>query len=69
VPIDEANRRMRQRGHLESEHESTLLRRYNSAQRLYFDHARPWERASIVVDNTDPAAPTIIDPTNAHAAH
>ena len=69
VPVDEANRRMSQRGDLDSEHESDLLRRYNGAQRLYFAHARPWKRASVVVDNTDPTAPTIIDPANAHAAH
>lgn len=68
VSFEEANRRMRRRGGLDAEIEAGLVRRYNGAQRLYFDHAKPWERASLVVDNTDPANPAIIDPASAHAA-
>jgi uridine kinase len=37
-------------------------RRYVEGQRLYFREARPWDHASVVVDNTDLAAPTIIVP-------
>jgi uridine kinase len=68
VPVDEANRRMTERGGLDKDLTPALLRRYNDAQALYFARARPWERASVVIDNTDPTDPTIIDPANAHAA-
>lgn len=69
VPRLEAQRRMRHRGGLDRENRTGLLERYDGAQELYFAHARPWERASIVVDNTEPAAPATIAPADAHAAH
>ncbi|NTW39964.1 MAG: uridine kinase [Cellulomonadaceae bacterium] len=68
VSLDEANRRMRQREGLARGLGDGLLQRYNDAQRLYFAQARPWERATIVVDNTDPTAPAAIEPASAHAA-
>ncbi len=69
VTRSEAHRRMGHRGGLDREDRAALLQRYDGAQQLYFAHARPWERASIVVDNTDPTAPATIPPADAHAAH
>jgi hypothetical protein len=34
---------------------------YVDGQRIYFARARPWERASIVVDNPDVIVPRILD--------
>ena len=56
VPFDEATRRMVRR---DGEHRPTD--RYVGGQRLYFAAASPWERASLVVDNTDVDDPRIID--------
>lgn len=35
-------------------------RRYVEGQRRYFTVARPWERASIVIDHAEPAAPSLL---------
>ncbi|WP_152365422.1 uridine kinase [Microlunatus speluncae] len=35
-------------------------RRYVEGQRLYFEACRPWQRADLVIDNTDPRHPMII---------
>ena len=40
--------------------------RYVHGQRRYLREARPWERATVIVDNTDLAAPMIIDPALAN---
>ena len=69
VPVDEADRRMTERGDLDKTLAPALLRRYNEAQSLYFACAQPWVRASVVIDNTDPTNPTVIQPAAAHAAH
>jgi hypothetical protein len=36
-------------------------RRYTGAHRIYLDACDPLRRASVVVDNTDPAAPRVIN--------
>ena len=41
------------------------MRRYVHGQRLYFEAARPWERATFVIDNSDFAAPKVIRPVAA----
>ena len=56
VPLDEATRRMALR-----DGEDRPMDRYVGGQRLYFDAAAPWERASLVIDNTDPGNPRIVD--------
>ncbi len=61
VPFLEAARRMAQRDGLDADPESGLMHRYVGAQRAYFRDAAPWERASLVVDNTDVDNPRIID--------
>jgi len=65
VPFTETARRMavRDGSHPDPEHES--MRRYVRGQRLYFESAKPWQRATRVVDNTDPAAPRILSPGEA----
>ncbi|GAA4838768.1 hypothetical protein GCM10023221_15330 [Luteimicrobium xylanilyticum] len=60
VSFDEAARRMSERDGLAAD--DPRHARYRGAQRLYFAAARPWERASLVVDTTRPDAPRIIDP-------
>lgn len=42
--------------------EDTYNYRYVGGQRLYFDAARPWERATFVVDNSVWTSPKIIPP-------
>jgi uridine kinase len=37
-------------------------RRYVEGQRRYLREAQPWERATVIVDNTDLAEPVIIEP-------
>lgn len=68
VPFDETERRMAHRDGVPAGTVHELMRRYTEAQRIYFAVARPWERASVVVDNSDPARPRIIDPDVAAAA-
>ncbi|WP_245934628.1 uridine kinase [Arthrobacter psychrolactophilus] len=60
VPFTETAARMARRdgSHADPEHPS--MRRYVGGQRLYFQAARPWERASFVVDNSDFTAPRLM---------
>lgn len=62
VPFAETARRMavRDGSNPDPEHES--MRRYVGGQRLYFNSAEPWQRATRVVDNTDPAVPRVLSP-------
>jgi uridine kinase len=66
VSFAEAARRMVARDELAVD--SPRLQRYEGAQRLYFAAARPWERASLVVDASRPEALRIIDPAASAAA-
>ncbi len=67
VPFEETTRRMADRdgSHPNSQHKS--MRRYVAGQQLYFTASRPWERATLVIDNTDPARPTVIAPESVSA--
>jgi uridine kinase len=60
VPFTETARRMsvRDGSHPDPEHQS--MRRYVGGQRLYFEAAQPWNRATQVVDNNDPEMPRIL---------
>lgn len=66
VPFAETARRMslRDGSHPSPEHSS--MRRYVDGQRLYYAAARPWDRATLVVDNSGDE-PRIIDPRQASA--
>lgn len=68
VPFEETERRMAQRDGLSGTEVHELMRRYTGAQRLYFAGARPWERASVVVDNRELGHPRTIDASAASAA-
>ncbi|MFQ4150398.1 hypothetical protein AAGW05_17220 [Arthrobacter sp. LAPM80] len=43
------------------------MRRYVGGQRLYFQAARPWERAAFIVDNFDFTSPKTFPPEKATA--
>lgn len=60
VPFAETARRMSLRDgtHPDPEHQS--MRRYVGGQRLYLEAAQPWQRATRVVDNTNPEMPRIL---------
>ncbi|WP_211096766.1 uridine kinase [Arthrobacter echini] len=51
VPFAETAARMAVRDGSNPDPEHPSMRRYMGGQRLYFDAARPWERATFVVDN------------------
>jgi uridine kinase len=68
IPFEVAARRMIQRDVLPPDIVRGLMQRYLGAQRLYFANARPWQRASVVMDNSDPLAPVIIPASEASAA-
>jgi len=67
VPFAEAARRMARRNGVDADPEPGLTSRYDRAQRVYFDAAAPWSRASLVVDNTDFHNPKIIGPDQVSA--
>lgn len=62
VPFTETARRMAMRdgSHPDPEHPS--MRRYVGGQRLYFENAMPWVKATRLIDNTDPEAPGLLSP-------
>lgn len=59
VPFTETAARMSTRNGSNPDPEHPSMRRYVEGQRLYFAAARPWERASFVVDNSDFTAPRV----------
>ncbi len=67
VPFDIAAQRMADRDALNGTHSAESLPRYIGAQQIYFRQARPWERASLVVDNTDFNEPRVIGAAQADA--
>jgi uridine kinase len=62
VPFTETAARMAVRNGSNPDPEHPTMRRYVGGQRLYFDAARPWERATFVVDNSDFTSPRVISP-------
>lgn len=54
VPFAVAADRMTTRGTVSGEADDPLVQRYQGAQQRYFEAARPWERASVVLDLSDP---------------
>lgn len=59
VPLAVRVERMARRDGSPADPAHPALARYVQGQRLYFDACRPWERADVVVDNTDLDRPTI----------
>lgn len=68
VPFTETAARMaiRNGSNLDPEHHT--MDRYVGGQRLYFQAARPWARATFIVDNSDVASPRLIRPDMVSAA-
>ncbi len=62
VPFTETAARMAIRNGSNPDPQHPTMRRYVEGQRLYFEAARPWERATYVVDNSDFTSPKIIRP-------
>ncbi len=60
VPFRGTAARMALRNGSNPDPEHPSMRRYVAGQRLYFAAARPWERATFVVDNTDFTSPKVI---------
>jgi uridine kinase len=60
VPFTETARRMSERDGTHPDPEHPSMRRYVEGQRLYLRTCVPWERASVVVDNSDPAYPRVL---------
>lgn len=60
VPFAETARRMAQRDGSNPDPEHESMRRYVDGQRLYFTEVRPWEKADIVIDNSDVENPRMI---------
>ncbi|WOH19818.1 uridine kinase [Paenarthrobacter sp. GOM3] len=65
VPFTETARRMSIRDGGNSDPEHPSMRRYVGGQRLYFENAEPWSRATRVIDNTRPDEPRLICVTEA----
>ena len=62
VPFSKSAARMAVRNGSNPDPQHPTMRRYVEGQRLYFAAALPWDRATIVVDNTDFASPKVIHP-------
>jgi uridine kinase len=60
VPFEETAARMARRDGTSPDPEDPSLQRYVGAQRTYFAERTPWNRADLVVDNTDLAAPFVV---------
>ena len=67
VPFTETAARMAARNGSNPDPEHPTMRRYVHGQRIYFNAARPWERATFVIDNSNFTSPTIIEPNMASA--
>lgn len=65
VPFAETAARMATRDGSNPDPEHPSMRRYIHGQRLYFEAARPWERATYVIDNSDFRSPRIVCPDRA----
>lgn len=68
VPFAVTAARMAARNGSDPDPEHPTMRRYVHGQRLYFDGARPWERATFVIDNSNFTSPVIIHPDRASPA-
>ena len=60
VPFEETAARMAGRDGTSADPEDPSMHRYVAAQRRYFALRSPWNRADLVVDNTDLAAPFVV---------
>jgi len=68
VPFTQTAARMAVRDGSNPDPEHPTMRRYVGGQRLYFKAARPWERATFVVDNSDFTSPRVVQPETVSGA-
>ena len=68
VPFTETAGRMAVRDGSNPDPQHPTMRRYVGGQRLYFEAARPWERATFVVDNSDFTSPRVVQPETVSGA-
>ncbi len=61
VPFIETAARMAVRNGSNPDPEHPTMNRYVGGQRQYFEAAKPWERATFIIDNTDYLSPKLID--------
>lgn len=69
VPFTVTAARMATRNGTNSDPEHPTMRRYVQGQRLYFEAACPWDRATFVIDNSNFAAPKVIRPVTTPTKH
>jgi len=69
VPFEETARRMAKRDGSHPNPQPESMRRYVGGQQLYFAASRPWERASLVIDNRTPGRSNVIAAGESSAAH
>ena len=60
VPFEETARRMAERNGSNPDPRHESMRRYVGGQEIYFAAVRPWERASLVIDNSVPSRPNVV---------
>lgn len=68
VPFTETVRRMAERDGSSEDPGDNSLNRYLAGQQIYFAQAKPWDRATVVIDNTDFDRPIAIDASTAGSA-
>lgn len=68
APFEATLARLSARDGTEPDPAHPSMRRYVEGQRRYFAAARPWSRATWVIDTSDPAAPGYIEPEDSCAA-
>jgi uridine kinase len=66
VPLAEARRRMHARAGVQID--ERLVTRWLDAQRIYFRAAQPWQRATVVLDNSEPDRLRVVDAADSAAA-
>lgn len=69
VPFAETARRMAGRDGTPSDPDDPAMHRYVGGQRLYYAACTPRDRATLVIDNTDPERPSITTPPAHPAPH
>ncbi|MCT9868739.1 uridine kinase [Paenarthrobacter aurescens] len=69
VPFAETARRMSRRDGSNPDPDHPSMQRYVGGQRLYFENAQPWSRATRVIDNTLPQEPRLMSPREAMGRH
>ena len=68
VPFEVTAARMADRDGTSPDPDDPSMRRYVQGKLLYFAAARPWERATLVIDNSRAHSPHLVDPSASQAS-